>query len=126
MDFLFFLFPANESPEGKWVRTGDQFSGCVIQVERHGLELAGRIITLPEAMGRAGWIEGDLKWRNIELAGGSWRLQDARKYFDPKTNTVTAVDYRTYFLSIGALDHMRLHTKAGPFFPDQRWVRYKS
>jgi hypothetical protein len=77
-------------------------------------------------MGRAGWIEGDLKWRNIELVGGSWRLQDARKYFDPKTNTVTAVDYRTYFLSIGALDHMRLHTKAGPFFPDQRWVRYKS
>jgi len=126
MDFLFFLFPATESPEGQWVRTADQFAGCVVQVERYGAELAGRIIALPATMGRAGWVEGDWKWRNIELAGDTWRLQDARKYFDPNTNKVTAVDYRSYFFSVGTLGHMRLHTKANPFFPDQRWMRYKS
>ena len=66
MDFLFFLLPSEESPEGLWRRTGDRFAGCVLRVEKLDSELVGRLVILPEAMARAGWVEGDLKWRNLK------------------------------------------------------------
>jgi hypothetical protein len=125
MDFLFFLLPSEESPEGLWQRSGDRFSGCVLRVENLGTELVGRIVILPEAMARAGWIEGDLKWRNIKRGAGSgWRMQDLRKHYDTRSATVTMVDYCEYRLTVGMCGHLRLHTEALPFFPVQRWTRY--
>lgn len=122
MDFLFFLLPSNTSPEGVWTRIGDHFSGCVLRVERVGSELAGRIVALPEAMARAGWLVGDLKWRNLQADGTSWRMQDLRKHYDTRTATVTMVDYREYRLTVGVCGHLRLHNGSHPFFPEQRWV----
>lgn len=108
------------------MRTGDHFAGCVLRVERNGSELAGRIVALPEAMARAGWVEGDLKWRNVQPDGTSWRVRDLRKHYDTRTDTVTMVDYREYRLTVGAFGHLRLHTGAQPFFPEQRWMRQQS
>ena len=125
MDFLFFLFPTNSSPEGIWMRVGDHFAGCLLRVEKIGSELAGRIVAFPEAMARAGWIEGDLKWRNIQSDGSSWRMQDLRKHYDTRTATVTKVDYCEYRLTVGSLGHLRLHSGSQPFFPEQRWVRHE-
>jgi hypothetical protein len=126
MDFLFFLLPSNDSPEGLWVRVGDHFAGCVLRVEKAGSELVGRILVLPEAMTHAGWLVGDLKWRNIRADGPIWRIQDLRKHYDTRTATVTRVDYQEYHLTVGAFGHLRLHTGAQPFFPAQRWVRQES
>ena len=126
MDFLFFLFPQNESPEGLWMRTGDQFAGCVLKVEKSGTELAGRIVNLPETMARVGWIEGELKWRNLRCEAGTWRLEDVRKHFDIQTGAVKMVDYCSYNLTLGSLGHLRLHRSKEPFYPDQRWVRHET
>jgi len=128
MEFLFFLIPDSlKSPEGLWVRVGDRFSGCVLRVEKVGSELAGRIVVLPESMARAGWIEGDLKWRNIERdAGGGWKMQDLRKHYDTRSATVTMVDYLEYRLTVGMCGHLRLHTDRLPFFPAQRWTRFNA
>ena len=108
------------------MRIGDHFSGCVLRVEEVGTELAGRIVVLPEAMARAGWLVGDLKWRNLQADGTSWRMQDLRKHYDTRTATVTMVDYCEYRLTVGACGHLRLHTGTQPFFPEQRWVRQDS
>lgn len=125
MDFLFFLLPAEESPEGLWMRTGDHFAGCVLRVEKLGTELVGRLVVLPGPMLHAGWVEGDLKWRNIsQEPSGGWRMQDLRKHYDTRSATVTMVDYCEYRLTVGMGGHLRLHTGALPFFPVQRWVRY--
>jgi hypothetical protein len=127
MDFLFFLLPpAEDSPEGLWQRTGDRFAGCVLRVEKAGSELVGRIVVLPESMARAGWVEGDLKWRNlVRNARGDWRMQDLRKHYDTRTATVTMVDYLEYRLTVGLCGHLRLHTDRLPFFPVQRWVKFQ-
>lgn len=125
MDFLFFLLPNEESPEGLWMRTGDHFAGGVLRVETLGTELVGRLVVLPDSMRRAGWVEGDLKWRNIsQERSGGWRMQDLRKHYDTRTATVAMVDYCEYRLTVGMRGHLRLHTGALPFFPAQRWVRY--
>jgi len=127
MDFLFFLLPVDASPEGLWQRVGDNFGGCVLRVEKRDSELVGLIAVLPESMARAGWIEGDLKWRNITRdSGGAWRMQDLRKHYDTKTATVIMVDYREYRLSLGFGGRLRLHTEGFPFFPDQRWMRFSA
>lgn len=124
-DFLFFLFPSETSPEGLWQRTGDTFTGCVLRVEHVGTELAGRIAVLPDAMAKAGWQVGDLKWRNItRTAEGAWRMQDLRKHYDTRKASVLMVDYQEYTLTLGACGHLRLHTGGSPFFPAQRWVRF--
>jgi hypothetical protein len=117
MDFLFFLLPpAEDSPEGLWQRTGDRFAGCVLRVEKTGAELVGR----------AGWVEGDLKWRNlVRNARGDWRMQDLRKHYDTRTATVTMVDYLEYRLTVGLCGHLRLHADRLPFFPVQRWVKFQ-
>lgn len=104
---------------------GDHFAGCVLRVEKVGTELAGRIAVLPEAMAKAGWELGDLKWRNISRAeGGGWQMQDLRKHYDTRKASVLMVDYQEYTLTLGARGHLRLHTGHSPFFPAQRWVRY--
>jgi hypothetical protein len=127
MDFLYFLLPpVEDSPEGLWLRTGDKFAGCVLRVEKTGSEIAGRIVVLPESMARAGWVEGDLKWRNlVRDARGDWRMQDLRKHYDTRTATVTMVDYLEYRLTVGLCGHLRLHTDRLPFFPVQRWVKFQ-
>jgi len=84
-------------------------------------ELVGKIATLPESMSRAGWQEGDLKWRNIRRAGsGLWRLLDLRKHYDTLSASVIMVDYREYNLTLGAFGRLRLHTGGLPFFPEQK------
>ena len=125
MNFLFFLLPTGECPEGLWMRKGDRFDGCVLRVEKLGTELVGRLVVLPESMRRAGWVEGDLKWRNIarEHSGG-WRMQDLRKHYDTRAAMVTMVDYCEYKLTVGMSGKLRLHTGGHAFFPAQRWVRY--
>lgn len=123
--FLFFLWPADGSPEGLWLRAGDHFDGCVLRVAHVGNELAGRLVVVPDAMRKAGWEMNDLKWRNLAREpGGAWRMQDLRKHFDTRTGAVTMVDYREYRLTHGLCGHLRLHTGGTPFFPDQQWVRY--
>ncbi len=125
VDFLFFLFPSNTSPEGLWQRTGDTFAGCVLRVEHIGTELAGRIAVLPDSMANAGWQVGDLKWRNItRAADGAWRMQDLRKHYDTRKASVLMVDYQEYALTVGASGHLRLHTGSSPFFPAQRWRKF--
>jgi hypothetical protein len=126
MDFLFFLLPADTGIEGLWQREGDHFAGCVLRVEKLDTELVGRIAVLPETMARAGWIKGDLKWRNITRdSQGAWRLQDLRKHYDTRTATVLMVDYQEYHLTTGAAGHLRLHDGSLPFFPAQRWRRFQ-
>jgi len=128
MDFLFFLLPpAEDSPEGLWLRTGDTFAGCVLRVEKIGSEIAGRIVVLPESMARAGWVEGDLKWRNITHdSGGRWRMQDLRKHYDTRTSTVAMLDYGVYQLTVARSVHLGLHPHALPFFPAQRWKKFEA
>ena len=125
VDFLFFILSANDTPEGRWQRTGDDFEGCVLRVEPVDAELVGRIAILPDAMANAGWQVGDLKWRNITRApDGSWRMQDLRKHYDTRTASVLMVDYQEYTLTLGLCGHLRLHTGGSPFFPKQKWVRF--
>ena len=125
VDFLYFILPQDRTPEGLWRRTGDAFEGCVLRVEPIEKELVGRIAILPEAMAKAGWLVGDLKWRNIARApDGSWRMQDLRKHYDTRKASVLAVDYQEYTLTLGACGHLRLHAGNSPFFPAQRWVRF--
>jgi len=127
VDFLFFILGSQGNPEGLWERMGDHFAGCVLRVEKVGTELAGRIAVLPEAMAKAGWEVGDLKWRNItRTAEGGWKMQDLRKHYDTRKASVLMVDYQEYNLTLGAYDHLRLHTGYSPFFPAQRWVRYEA
>lgn len=127
MEFLFFLIPDHmKSPEGLWERVGDNFSGCVLRVEKVGTELAGRIVVLPQAMAKAGWVEGDLKWRNITKgSSGTWRMQDLRKHYDTRSASIAMVDYLEYRLTIGLGGHLRLHVDRLPFFPAQRWTRFE-
>lgn len=127
VDFLFFMFPDQKSPEGVWMRVGDDFEGCVLRVENLGAECVGRIAVLPQAMAEAGWQAGDLKWRNIARApDGTWRMQDLRKHYDTRKASVLAVDYQNFTLTLGACGHLRLHTGSSPFFPAQRWKRFEA
>lgn len=127
MDFLFFIFPANGTPEGLWRRTCDGFEGCVLRVEYLESELVGRIAIVPDAMANAGWQVGDLKWRNIaRAANGAWRMQDLRKHYDTRKASVVMVDYQEYTLTVGAAGHLRLHTGSSPFFPNQRWMKFQA
>jgi len=127
MEFLFFIFPVEESPEGLWMRVGDDFEGCVLRVERLDGEMVGRIAILPGSMAKAGWQVGDLKWRNISPApDGTWQMQDLRKHYDTRKASVLAVDYQQYTLTLGAGGHLRLHTGRSAFFPRQRWRRFET
>jgi hypothetical protein len=127
VDFLFFILPPDGTPEGLWRRTGDDFEGCVLRVERLDAELVGRIAIVPDSMSNAGWQVGDLKWRNINHeADGGWRMQDLRKHYDTRKASVFMVDYQEYSLTLGACGHLRLHTGGLPFFPAQRWKRFKA
>jgi hypothetical protein len=127
VDFLFFILPPEGTPEGLWRRTGDNFAGCVLRVEYVESELVGRIAIVPDAMANAGWQVGDLKWRNIaRAADGAWRMQDLRKHYDTRKASVLAVDYQEYTLTLGAHGHLRLHMASSPFFPKQRWVKFKA
>ena len=127
VDFLFFIFPVEESPDGLWMRVGDDFEGCVLRVERLDNELVGRIAILPDSMANTGWQVGDLKWRNItRTAEGTWQMQDLRKHYDTRKASVLAVDYQQYSLTIGAGGHLRLHAGRSPFFPVQRWKKFQA
>lgn len=106
---------------------GDHFAGCVLRVEKVGTELAGRIAVLPEAMAKAGWEVGDLKWRNMaRRADGAWQMQDLRKHYDTRKASVLMVDYQEYTLTLGSCGHLRLHTGGAPFFPAQKWKRFEA
>jgi hypothetical protein len=60
---------------GIWERRDDQFSGCVVRVEREVNELVGKIIVSTQKMLTAGWNVGDRKWRLIQAnPEGLWQL----------------------------------------------------
>ncbi len=110
---------------GIWERRDDQFSGCVVRVEREVNELVGKIIVSTQKMLTAGWNVGDRKWRLIEAnSQGLWQLMDLRKQYDTQSKKVLSIDYAHYWISLG--DHGKkicLHQSRVPIFAAQKWSK---
>ena len=108
---------------GIWERLGDEFSGCLLRVEREEHELVGEIIVSTPEMLTAGWNIGDRKWRRIEGdSQGSWQLMDLRKQYDTQNKKVLSIDYAHYWISLGYGGRkLRLHQSKVPMFAAQTW-----
>src|SRR3990167_6922068 len=126
--FQFFLGLRNPTDrsdlEGIWERVGDNFAGCLIQVEWEEGELVGKIIAMNSEMLLYGWAVGDKKWRHIEGdAHNGWHLMDLRKQYDTASKKVLSIDYARYWMSIGLSGRLRLHQSKIPLFAAQFWKK---
>ncbi|MFZ4115685.1 MAG: hypothetical protein ACOYK6_03055 [Chthoniobacterales bacterium] len=110
---------------GIWERVGDEFSGCLLRVEREERELVGKIIVSTPQMLTAGWSIGDRKWRRIEGdQEGRWQLMDLRKQYDTQNKKVLSIDYAHYWISLSHRGRkLSLHQSQVPLFAAQTWKK---
>ena len=62
----FVLLGSEPDLNGVWVRHGDNFAGCQVQIEPIGNQLQGTLVFVPQSMRTCGWSVGDQKWVDIE------------------------------------------------------------
>ncbi len=119
------FYPPKEKEQllGIWERRGDEFSGCLIKVEKEAEELLGKIIVSTPQMLEAGWKIGERKWRYIQSDSQErWKLLDLRKQYDTQNKKVLSTDYTHYWVSLNHEGRkMSLHQSQIPLFAAQVW-----
>ena len=127
LTIIFLSCQRNDKIIGVWEREGDAFAGMKVEVIRSGNNLNGIIIYSPEYSKTRGFVENDIKWKDIKnIEVDSYEFKSLQKTTDNYGNIIN-VDYVLTRLEIkNNIIKTRLYSKGSENIgTEQIWIRVK-